>query len=171
MSEALHADIFIVPGGPLQILCDRLTDPMYCYDAAECHGFKVCFRACITDKTTGKWYSVPGTNCPILSEYFPINRFYGKKEGDVVEVTLFDKRVVLTLAQQSYQYQSYGNFEDLLYRLTASYSGVTKSHPYTPITQIYMFLNNHVTYANMVGKPVCNPLTFQSAEMAANYMA
>ncbi|XWV25356.1 putative ORFan [Tupanvirus deep ocean] len=163
--ETLYGDIFIIPNS-LQIHNDTGT---YTYTVDNFKGLQVCFEGWITNSECENWirHGYSKLNGDYISEYFPVELFMGKREGDTVEIVIFGKKCVLRCAQLPYRYSGNGTikFEDMLYDLTQSFGGVCSPSYFTPplseTMQRAMLIVNHERYARSINKDSIDPVKFR----------
>ena len=164
MVEVLHGDIFLYPNS-LQI-CEDVGEVKYSVDGY--HGLQVCAEVWITSQESGNWNDSGHPRLPgIISRYFPVDLFYGKKEGDTVETSIRGIPVILKCSQSSYRYAGYGCFENLLYSLTRSFGGCVSPSYYKPplseASQRCFLIANHEKYARSLNLPVIESAKFKYA--------
>lgn len=168
MSGVFNADIFIIPNC-LQICEDH---GIYGYDIDNVQGLQVCFEGWITSDECENWCR---HGCKLLggkkfSDKFPIELFIGKKEGDVVELLINDKKINVTCRQQPYRYGNQ-NFEDMMYTVTQSFGGVCAptyfNPPLSERSQRAMILVAHERYTRSLNLPTKEPMDFK---YASNYI-
>ena len=171
-TEPLVGDIFIVPNS-LQI-CDDHGD--YCYSVNNCKGLQVCLNGWLTNDKCDNWCS----HCyekfggKSVRDKFPVELFMGKREGDTIEVSVDDIKMILTCRQLPYRYSNGGTikFEDRLYDLTQSFGGVCREKYFNPPlherSQRSMIIANHERYARLLGLPLIEPTKFRYIEGFTN---
>lgn len=166
----LTADILIVPNAPS--ICDHKSIDKYGYSVLGISGIQVCFPAYIIGSDERNWMSSghPMLKGSRLSDKIPCELFYGKKEGDIVNLSFMgkdDKPITckLNINTQKYKYREQGRFEDLLYYLTQSFGGVCDASYFSPPlherSQRAMLLVNHEKYARSVSKCIVEPTRFR----------
>ena len=144
--EIFRGHIYVIPT-PLQVYENQGE---YHYDVQDIKGPQVCFRGCIISDDYKNWSSYYHKKIGKISDWFPVELFMGKKEGDLVELTIHNKYVILTCLQKPYASGSI-TFENTLYNTSQSFAGIYYPKDFQkPITKEYqelMLITNHIKYS------------------------
>lgn len=103
----------------------------------------------------------------IISGWIPVRLFYGKKDGDIINLLYqdkLDKQVVIEA-----KIQNNHPLEDILYKATATFEGVHEM-PFngykqdTKLIQYTSIITTHDQYAKSIEKTPIDPLNFNHNE-------
>lgn len=158
----LKGTIYIIPNA-FTILNENKKNMCY-YEVEEVKGNQVCFEGRIINDENDNW----GNHKYLGKEFknnFPVSLFKGKKEGEIVEITILGKEVKLTC---SAKFKSDETFEELLYFLSQSFRGVCDANEFTPplskANQKIMLINTHKEIADSYGFEVVDLKDFRYAD-------
>jgi hypothetical protein len=179
MEEIFYADICINPMA-LTIFDKKMNyveglPDRYGYDVDDVSGPQVCFYGWITDSECDDWTRAARKGfARSITDVFPVELFMGKKEGDTVALTIFNKKIVVTCSQTAHEYAEYGNFEMCLFELTKSFGGMQRPNYFKPDlairSQMAFFIRNHERYARSLDMKPSEPHNFRHVnEYAAMY--
>ena len=115
----LRGNISIIPSF-LQVSEDYIVQDIYI------KGPQVCFHGCISSPDCNDWASHYYKKIGRISHLMPVEPFIGKSEGDIIELTINDKHLVLTCSQKESIHND-NTFENTLYQISQSFKGIRPS--------------------------------------------
>lgn len=132
------------------------------YNVDSIDGPQVCIDVSIYDDENGQdWCTIGDTNP--LGEYIrslPCCLFYGKKDGDEIEISINNKKLILIL-------QPYNNvkFEKTFYLLSSSFGGFSSQlKGLTDKEKLDLFITNHVNIAKALNLEIVKKEKFKYYE-------
>lgn len=138
-----------------------------CYNCLNTTGHQVCFECSIynddKDKTRTWSNSLRNPLGNTISSFLPICLFYGKKEGDEVELKFKDKHDVVRNVVVKLN-QTPGKFEEVLYERISGFGGLydpSNENDPSRMTQYCFIITAHNQYAHSIGKRTIDPCEFR----------
>jgi hypothetical protein len=154
-TEPIRAHICIVPNSL------SVRDEHECVSDMTGLGFQVCFQSYISNDDCENFANHTHPKVGRMSEYIPVVLFYGKKEGDEVELTINGVKIIVTCNQLETKWTE--RFEDAMYDRTQSFGGVYNDKNCPRILQYSMMIVTHFEYAKSIGRPFVEPTGFRYA--------
>lgn len=166
--EAIKADICVYQINSVTVRCHTEE---FGYDCLNVTGNQVCFTSRIYSdgKKSGPWSDERSNPLGFrVREHMPVCLFYGKKEGDEVELKFKDKHgqvrnVTVKLNQNRFSKKT---FEEALYERTPNFGGICspcRDNNLSRLKQCCFVIAAHEQYAESIGKPTIEPHEFRNS--------
>ncbi|CAH6419114.1 Hypothetical protein HVR_LOCUS308 [uncultured virus] len=151
---------------PVCVVNGNDREKLHRYDCLTVNNHQVCFHAYIAGSDSERsWTNSSSTLGYYLTEYVPLAPFYGKHEGEIVNLDFFNK---LTNENVTVQMTLKGcngrTFEDILFERTMGFGGVydpSDEEDVSRIKQYCMIVAAHQQYSDSIGRKSCDPETFR----------
>lgn len=169
-SKIVKANIAVRETQPLQVMSN--DDFLGRYDCLNVSGPKVCFSCAIFDcnDSQNSHASFSSSKNEVLgkliSEYIPLCLFYGKKEGDVVELQYENKNKETVTVNVTLNQKLFGKscFEESLFERTLGFGGIydpMNEKDISRMSQYCFMITAHHEYSYSIGKMCKESHTFR----------
>ena len=167
--EILYGTIFVCPFRVYVCEYDGRAGYNVGNPPEDLGGLKVCFLGWIYNDESENWtdhyyrkLSRDLKSCTKIMERYPVELFYGKREGDQVSIPFGAQTLILTCKQAEQRYAHMGQFQEVLHKMSSIYgvhegkfiaSSYRTVYPSSHL-QRQMITDAHIAYSNSIGYPI-----------------